>query len=120
VEIAATGFARASDHMDLANLSGTQTPFYNHGTATLAFTVITARTDQQATDNHAYALGRIGTLCRRDQQKFTAAACSGLIILDLEDRGVSPSEDERADTDRTVRTFDIEYIIPAALYAAAQ
>jgi hypothetical protein len=30
VEIAATGFARASDHMDLANVANVQTPFYNH------------------------------------------------------------------------------------------
>jgi hypothetical protein len=42
------------------------------------------------------------------------------VILDLEDEGTAPTEDEKADTDRTTRTFTIEYIIPAALYAAAQ
>jgi hypothetical protein len=119
VEIAATGFARASDHMDLANVANVQTPFYNHHRGQLAFTVITARNDQQTTDNHAAALGRIGYLCSRPAQKFTTSACSGLVILDLEDEGTAPTEDEKADTDRTTRTFTIEYIIPAAIYAAA-
>lgn len=120
VEVICTGAERASDHMDLANIANVQTPFYNHQRATLAFTVITARTDQQTTDNHAYALGRIGLLCRRDQQKFTPAATGGLVLLDLDDRGVTPTESEDTDTDRTLRTFDVEFLIPAAVYAAAQ
>lgn len=142
VEVTCTGAERASDHMDLANLLTASiyteghyegdtwipgsyqntygpVPFYNHSRATLAFEVITARVDQQTTDNHAYALGRIGTLCRRDQQKFTTAACGGLVILDLDDRGTTPTESEQTDTDRTRRTYDIEWITPAALYAAA-
>lgn len=120
VEVTCTGGERASDHMDLANISGNQVPFYNHQRATLAFEVITARVDQQTTDNHAYALGRIGTLCRRDQQKFTAAACGGLIVLDLDDRGTTPTENEQTDTDRTRRTYEIEWLTPAAVYTAAQ
>lgn len=119
VEIAATGFARASDHMDLAAVANTQVPFYNHHRGQLAFTVITARNDQQTADNHAFALGRIGYLCSRPAQTFTTAACSGLVILDLEDEGTAPTEDEKADTDRTTRTFTVEFLIPAAIYAAA-
>ena len=120
VEVTCTGAERASDHMDLATIANTQVPFYNHHRATLAFHVITARTDQQTTDNHAYALGRIGALCRRDQQKFTTAATGGLVILDLDDRGTTPTENEQTDTDRSMRTFEIEFMIPAAVYAASQ
>jgi hypothetical protein len=119
VEVTCTGAERASDHMDLANIAGTQVPFYNHNRATLAFEVITAVADRGANSNHAYVLGRIGTLCRRDQQKFTTAACGGLVILDLDDRGTTPTENEQTDTDRTRRTYDIEWITPAALYASA-
>ncbi len=119
VEVTCTGGLRASDHMEFSNIAGTSTPFYNHHTATLAFQVITARADQQTTDNHAYALGRIGALCRRDQQKFTTAATGGLVILDLDDRGTTPTENEQTDTDRSLRTFDVEFMIPAAVYAAA-
>jgi hypothetical protein len=147
VEIAATGFARASDHMDLANVVISNVdvpghwdnsnpyepeyidniyvvtygavPFYNHHRGQLAFTVITARNDQQTADNHAFALGRIGYLCSRPAQTFTTSACSGLVILDLEDEGTAPTEDEKADTDRTTRTFTVEFMIPAAIYAAA-
>jgi hypothetical protein len=69
--------------------------------------------------NAAAALGRIGYLCSRPAQKFTTSACSGLVILDLEDEGTAPTEDEKADTDRTTRTFSVEFMIPAAIYAAA-
>lgn len=119
VEVTATGFGRASDHMDLANVAGVQTPFYNHHRGTLAFAVVTTRPDQQNIDNHAYCLGRIGYLCSRPAQKFTTSALQNLVVLDIVDQGVTAGEDTKTDRDRTTRTFTLEYIIPAAVYAAA-
>lgn len=122
-DITAGDFARASDHMDFANISGNMTPFYNHRRGKLSFTQITptAYRGEAANANiHANCVGRIGYLCDRVAQTFTAAACSGLIVLDLEDQGESaPDPDDKTDTDRTTRHFAIEYIIPAAVYAAA-
>ena len=118
VEILATGFDRASDHMDFANIAGNSTPFYNHGQGQIAFSVVSSRPDQQATDNHAYCVGRIATLCRRDRQAFVPY-CQGIVILDLEDLGTAITEDEDTDHDRTTRSFRVEYMVPAAVYAAA-
>jgi hypothetical protein len=122
VEITATGFARASDHMDWANISGTATPFWNHHRGSLSYAIISSRNDQNVTDNHAYCVGRIGYLCDRVTQKFTPTLCSGLQILLLEDAGQQTQvvEDEKAGAqDRTIRTFNLEYAIPASVYAAA-
>ena len=122
-DVRAYGFGRASDHMDWANVSGNATPFYNHRTGTLAFEVITPvayRGEAANANTHANCVGRIGYLCDRVAQKFTAAALSGLIVLDLVDRGTSHVQPEdKTDTDRTLREFEITYIIPGGVYAAA-
>lgn len=118
----ASGFTRASDHMDFANIANVATPFYNHRKGRLAFAQITPVAYRSVAANanvHAYCTGRIGYLCDRVAQKFTASACSGLIVLNIEDVGETPAESETTDTDRTTRNFDIEYIIPPAVFAAA-
>lgn len=116
IEVTATGFRRASDHM---GFDQNNTPYYDHRTGQLAFNVVTARTDQQTTDNHAYCVGRIGYLCSRTAQKFTTAAMSNLVVLDIVDLGTSATESEKTDTDRTLRTFEITYVIPPSVMNAA-
>ena len=115
VEVEADGFARASDHVDWSG----GTPFYNHYAGRLTFQVITARPDQATTDAHAYAVGRLRWLMSRPAQKLTSAALSGLVVLDCVDLGDNPEESEKTDTDRTRLSFDLAFIIPAAVYAAA-
>lgn len=116
VEVDASGFRRASDHMGFDQNGA---PYYDHFTGQLAFTVVSARTDQQNTDNHAYCVGRIGYLCTRTAQKFTTAALSNLVILDIVDLGSSASESEKTDTDRTTRTFEVTYVVPPSVMNAA-
>jgi hypothetical protein len=122
-DIEAYGFGRASDHMDFANVSGNSTPFYNHRTGRLAFAVITPvayRSEAANANVHANCVGRIGNLCDRTSQKFTAAACENLVVINLVDMGVGAGDPEdKTDTDRTMREFEITYLIPAAVYAAA-
>lgn len=122
-ELNASGFGRASDHMDFANVNGNSTPFYNHRVGRLAFEVITPaafRGDVANANIHAQCLGRIGNICDRTSQKFIPSACSGLVVLDLVDRGPQRDTPEaKTDTDRTLREFEITYVIPASVYGAA-
>lgn len=119
VEILASNFERASDHIAYGNVANTATAFYDHRKGRLAFTVVSARTDQQTTDNHAYCVGRLGYLMSRAAQKWTPATIQNFLVLDLVDDGESPSESEKTDTDRTTRHFTIEFQIPPTVYAAA-
>lgn len=119
VEVSAAAFELGSDHIAYANIANVSTPYYDHRKGRLAFTVITARNDQQTTDNHALALGRIGYLMSRPAQRWTPANVANLVILDLEDNGESPSEEEKTDTDRTTRSYSVEYIIPPTVYESA-
>lgn len=116
VEVSATGFSRASDLMGITSNS---VPFYSHRKGSLSISVVTARTDQTATDNHQYAVGRIRYLLSRPAQKLTTSALSNLVCVDLIDEGESLSMDESTDLDRTTMNFEIELFIPVSVYEAA-
>lgn len=116
VEIMATGFRRASDHM---GVDQNNSPYYDHRTGQLAFTVVSMRNTQQNIDNHAYCVGRIGWLCSRTAQTFTTTALQNLVVLDILDLGESRSVDEKTDSDRTTRLFELQYVIPPSVVNAA-
>lgn len=116
IEINASNARRASDHM-ASDQNGNY--FYDHRTLDLVFDIVSQRTDQQATDNHAYCLGRIGWLCSRTAEKFTPSALQNLVILDIRDTGDQRAVDENTDADRSTRHFEIEYVIPPSVVNAA-
>lgn len=121
-DVRASGFARASDHMDWANVNGNAVPFYNHRMGVLSFEVITPATYRGEIANaniHAQCVGRIGYLCDRVAQQFTTTVCSGLVVLDIRDQGIAHTQDQKTDADHSTRNFEIEYLIPGEVYSAA-
>ena len=116
VEVTATNFDRASDQM---GLTSNLVPFYSHRRGSISLSVVTARTDQTSSDNHAYAVGRLRYLLSRPGQKLTSNVLSGLYCLDLVDHGESVSVDEKTDLDRTTLNFAIDLFVPVSVYEAA-
>jgi len=116
VEVMVTGFARASDKMDIAANVGAN---YSHRRGSLWLTVASARTDQTSTDNHAVAVGRLRYLLSKPAQKLTTAVMSNLVVVEVMDNGESVGVDEATDLDLTTMRFQIEVFIPVSVYDAA-
>lgn len=120
VEIVADYLGRASDFMQHANIGGTLQHYYAHHRVRLAFAVVGSRADAANVSNYAYALGRIGTLCGTDQQRFANANVESLAVLDIEDEGTTPPDpDQKTDRDQTTRNFMITYVVPPDVMSAA-
>ena len=119
VQVAASSFARATDQM-------AQDPngnwFYVHKRGTIAITVVTQRSSDPnvAQDSdHGVCVGRARYLMNRTAQRLTPTNAAGIGIVDIIDLGEVARVDEPTDTDRTELRFQIDAVLPPALYASS-
>ena len=119
VQVTASSFSRATDLM-------AQDPngnwFYCHKRGIVAILVVTPRaTDPNIAQDsdHGVAVGRARYLMNRTAQRLTPNNAAGLGIVDVIDLGENARVDEPTDTDRTELRFQIDALLPPALYAAS-
>lgn len=119
VQVSAASFSRATDQM-------AQDPngnwFYCHKRGTVAILIVTPRAADPniAQDSaHGVAVGRARYLMNRTAQRLTPNNAAGLGIIDIIDLGENARSDEATDTDRTELRFQIDALLPPALYAAS-
>lgn len=120
VECRAGSFIRASDQMAISASAGY---YYNHRRGTVTLTVISQRHTLDAVgpdSKHATAVGRCRWLMSRAAQVLTPAAIGGYEVLDSIDQGdtYSTGQEDGTATDRTELRFQIDLVIPPAIYVA--
>lgn len=117
VECRSGAWLRATDQM---NLSPSGDYYYNHRRGAVLLTVISQRHTQEqqgADSNHGVAVGRCRWLMSRAAQKLIPSVVGGYQILDIVDQGDSYLFDQDTSTDRTEMRFQIDLVIPPAIYS---
>ncbi len=107
VVVEAGGFARASGHMAFA---ADGSPFYDHYTGQLAYTLTTPRTPAGVAV-HAAWLGRVRALHQRARQAIAGLPYG---IVKMEDTGGSITYIRDGERDRSELLYTVEFGIPGA------